>query len=250
MDLQTAAEHLGVHYQTAYRWVRRGVLPAVKRRGAYDVDPSDVEAFAADRAEPSPPPRKATVRSWAAQVRRLHSLLAEGDELGVRDLVQRLVDGGVGPVEICDRLLAPAMRVVGDDWSNALLTVAEEHRATAICERALARLSVHPRGRPRGVCVAATAEAEGHGLASLMAAVALRADRWRVHHLGCRMPVKDTIDFVTRVRADLVVLSLTDPAATPDTDHAASLVGEETGVRVLVGGPGRSLAELLAAARS
>jgi excisionase family DNA binding protein len=30
MDLESAAAVLGVHYQTAYRWVRTGVLPVAK----------------------------------------------------------------------------------------------------------------------------------------------------------------------------------------------------------------------------
>ena len=29
MDLESAAAVLGVHYQTAYRWVRMGLLPAM-----------------------------------------------------------------------------------------------------------------------------------------------------------------------------------------------------------------------------
>jgi excisionase family DNA binding protein len=35
VDLQTAAARLGVHYQTAYRWVRDGSLPAMKRGTTY-----------------------------------------------------------------------------------------------------------------------------------------------------------------------------------------------------------------------
>lgn len=249
VDLQTAAERLGVHYQTAYRWVRKGTLPAVKRGTAYEITDADLAAFAAARAAPAPPPKRAVVRSWDAQVHRLHRLLVDGDELSVRDLLQRLIDGGVDVVTICDRLLAPALRAIGEDWSNGLVSVAEEHRASAICERLLARLTVHPRGRPRGVCVVTTAESEGHSLPAAMAAVALRAERWQVHHLGAGMPLKDTLGFVEALEADVVVLSLTDPAVADEAAHAAELLGDETGARVLLGGPGRTLRELVTSAR-
>lgn len=250
VDLQTAAERLGVHYQTAYRWVRKGTLRAVKQGASYEISDVDLAAFAAARAEPTPPPKRASVRSWEAQVHRLHRLLVDGDELAVRDLVQRLVDGGVDVVTICDRLLAPGLQAIGDDWSVGLVSVAEEHRASAICDRLLARLAVHPRGRPRGVCVVTTTESEGHGLPAAMAAVALRADRWQVHHLGCGVPLKDTLWFVESIGADLVVLSLTNPATADEAVHAAELILDESGVRVLLGGPGRTLAELVSEAKT
>lgn len=249
MDLQTAAERLGVHYQTAYRWVRRGSLVAAKRGTSYEIGEVDLQAFIASRAAPKPPPRITHVRSWGAQVARVHRLLLDGDELTVRDAVQRLVDGGVSPIEVCDRLLAPAMRQLGDDWSNGLASVAEEHRASAIVERVLARIAVHPRGRPRGVAAVATSDSEMHSLPSAMAAVALRCDRWQVHHLGCGVPLKDTLHFVHTVAPGLVVLSVTDPAVAEESHHAADLITSETGVPVLLGRPGSTLRSLVAAAR-
>ena len=44
MELQTAADALGVHYQTAYRWVRSGRLPARLIGGKYVVTRHDVDA--------------------------------------------------------------------------------------------------------------------------------------------------------------------------------------------------------------
>src|SRR3712207_8396019 len=75
VDLQTAADRLGVHYQTAYRWVRDGSLVAVKRGSIYDVDEAALADFAARRSAPTPPPQRATVRDWGRQVDRLYALL-------------------------------------------------------------------------------------------------------------------------------------------------------------------------------
>jgi excisionase family DNA binding protein len=249
LDLRTAADRLGVHYQTAYRWVRDGSLTAVKRGTTYDVEERELDRFRAARAEPAPPPAKATVRSWDHQVDRLFALLAAGDELGSRGLVDRLREGAIEPLVLCDSLVAPALRRVGEAWAQGELNVAEEHRAAAICERLLARLAVHPRGRPRGVAVTATPVGEEHGLAATMAAVALRADRWQVHHLGSQVPTPDLIDLIGAVAADLVVLSVVNPEAVEAADAIGEQLRTATGATVLVGGPGRHLSELLTAAR-
>ena len=46
MQLRQAADVLGVHYQTAYGWVRQGVLPARKTPHGYEVSGTDVSALA------------------------------------------------------------------------------------------------------------------------------------------------------------------------------------------------------------
>ena len=42
ISLQEAADALGVHYMTAYRYVRTGRLPAVKDGAEWRVDPADL----------------------------------------------------------------------------------------------------------------------------------------------------------------------------------------------------------------
>jgi excisionase family DNA binding protein len=50
VNLKTAARRLGVHYQTAYRWVRSGQLVAVKVGSGYEISDAAVERFLAQRA--------------------------------------------------------------------------------------------------------------------------------------------------------------------------------------------------------
>lgn len=237
-----------MHYQTAYRWVRDGSLKAVKRGTSYDVDEAELERFAQRRAEPTPPPRQASVRSWDLQQRRLYRALLDGDELGARAVVERLAEGGIELVTLCEELFAPALRQVGADWAEGRISVAEEHRASAICERLLARLAVHPRGRPRGVAVVATPPGDRHGLAATMATVALRSDRWQVHHLGTEVPTKDLVELAVAVGADAVVLSVANPVARPEAERSAEAL-RAAGIRTLVGGEGLTLRDLLAQVR-
>ena len=238
-----------MHYQTAYRWVRDGSLRAVKRGSVYEIDEAELERFQKARTAPAPPPKQATVRSWSHQVDRLYALLLEGDELGARQLVDRLHDGGIEPLVLCESLFGPTLDRVGASWARGETSVAQEHRASQICERLVARLAVHPRGRPRGVAVVGTQVGEEHSLPAAMAALVLRADRWQVHHLGTQVPTPDLIDLIRMIAASLVVLSPTNPSTVSDAHRVADEVRAATGAHVLVGSPGATLGELVASAR-
>src|SRR5262245_32219651 len=49
MNLKEAARRLGVHYQTAYRWVRSGELVAVRVGSRYEVSEAAIERLRARR---------------------------------------------------------------------------------------------------------------------------------------------------------------------------------------------------------
>jgi methanogenic corrinoid protein MtbC1 len=153
-------------------------------------------------------------------------------------------------VELCDRLISPALRRIGDAWARERISLAEEHRASAICTRLLARISTQPRGRPRGIAVVTTVPGEAHELPGMMAAMALRAERWQVHHLGAQVPYDQLAGLVEREAATLVVLSVTLTAALPESRRYAGLIERGIGVPTVVGCPGASLAELRDLARA
>jgi MerR family transcriptional regulator, light-induced transcriptional regulator len=258
MNLQEAADRLGVHYQTAYRWVREGRLTAVKLRSSYEVTEEELEVFLSRRALPSGPPERVTVRSWDQQRERLFETLVAGDELESRAIVDRLHELNVPLLELCEELLGPAIGMVGDAWHRGDVSVAVEHRATAIVERILARVSTNPRGRPRGTVAVVAAPGDMHSLPGAMAALVLRDDRWKVHHLGSNLPVHEICDFAKEIEADLVVLSLTFQHehdehgpynGVRDVNGLVKLL-ESAGHRVLLGGPGKTLSNLVELARN
>ncbi|HEY7262864.1 MAG TPA: helix-turn-helix domain-containing protein [Trebonia sp.] len=90
MQLSEAADMLGVHYQTAYAWVRQETLPARKTPRGYEVIESNVCALAARRAASREPPREVRVRDWGAQADRLYTALVAGDETQARYDLGRL----------------------------------------------------------------------------------------------------------------------------------------------------------------
>jgi len=249
VDLARAAAHLGVHYQTAYRWVREGRLPAVRVRGRYRLAVADIDAFSASRDVPEPVGIRPGRRSWDRLADRLFVALRAGEEHRAVDLVQRLGSQGEPLVDVLAKLLVPALRRIGEEWSSGDLSIAEEHRASEIVERLLAGLDRRRPGRPRGTVVVTAPAGEQHGLPVAMAAAALRDDGWTVELLGRDLPVDALAHFVTEAAPDLVVLSVTDPSSEAAAAAARDRLAAD-GHTVLVGGQGRTLEELLAQARA
>jgi MerR family transcriptional regulator, light-induced transcriptional regulator len=250
MQLRDAANTLGVHYQTAYGWVRQGTLPARKTPGGYEVSDADVRDLMARRAAGVEPPTEIRVRDWAAQADRLYTALMAGDEALARQDFDRLA-AGTPLAGLCDQVIAPALRRVGLAWAAGEVSVAEEHRATAICLRLIAARARQPQGRPRGVAVTTTPPGEHHGLPSLMAAACLREDRWQVHDLGPDLPTTELIDFAAEAGAALIVLSSAAPDAVRTVGRQAREIRERLPhVRVLAGRPGDTLTHLCELARA
>jgi MerR family transcriptional regulator, light-induced transcriptional regulator len=251
MSLQEAADALGVHYQTAYGWVRSGDLSARKVGRGYVVSLASVRALGASRAAGLPPPREVRVRDWAVQSQRLYDAIINGQETLARRDLDRLAQG-VPIVDLCQLVVGPALRRVGDEWAAGRVTIAAEHRASAICDRLIGARAAHqPSGRPRGTAVVATPPGERHALPSLMAAACLREDRWLVHHLAADLPVNEVGMLAAETGAELVVLS----AATAKGNEAAAGAGRQVkavapGLAVLTGRPGDSLYELISQART
>ncbi|HEY0934707.1 MAG TPA: B12-binding domain-containing protein [Trebonia sp.] len=250
MRLSDAAAALGVHYQTAYGWVRAGTLPARKLPGGYEVSETDVRDLLARRKAGTGPPAEIRVRDWEGQAARLYAALLAGDEAQIRqDFGQP--SGGVPVTELCDLVIGPALHRIGAQWADGELSIATEHRATAICERLIAARFRQPQGRPRGVAVTAAPAGERHGLPALMAAACLRDDHWQVHHLAVDLPVAEIIGFAADTGTSLIVLSSVTPGGARAAAREARQIREQLPhVRVLAGRPGDTLAGLRELARS
>jgi methanogenic corrinoid protein MtbC1 len=189
------------------------------------------------------------VRDWQPIADRLYRSLLSGDEAAVRDAVEDLVTSGLALVEIYELGMVPALVRIGQAWAEGRISIAEEHRASAICERTLGRWSSAPPGRPRGVAVVCSAPSDEHSLPGQLATAALRENHWRVHHLGIGVPVDDIRNLASAEGADVVVISVALPAAQPEAEAMATALRAD-GRRVLVGRPGLTMSDLLAAVQA
>jgi MerR family transcriptional regulator, light-induced transcriptional regulator len=247
LDLRSAATEIGVHYQTAYGWVRSGRLTAELINGRYMVDRADLDAVVLRRHVPAAPnPPGAKRLTHAAD--RMHNALVAGDESAARRIAVNLVTEGSPIADLIQVVIVPALVRIGQAWHDGQLTIWVEHRASAMVERVLGELSPNPKGRRRGTAVVAAVSGDHHSLPTTMAAATLREDNWHVEHLGADMPPAELVDFCAHHDVNLVVITVTNP----DVVRLAVKTERQlraSGVSVIVGGPGKTLDELVALAR-
>jgi MerR family transcriptional regulator, light-induced transcriptional regulator len=247
VDLQTAADELGVHYQTAYRWVRNGRLDAELVGGRYLVSPTDIAELDRARRTPAAPPRPRQNRLEHATDRMYQALVA-GDEPAATKIIRRLDEEGATAIELIRVVLVPPLQKIGRAWADGEVTVWVEHRASAIVERLLGDLAPNPRGRRRGVVVIAALTGDHHSLPTTMAALALRADNWHVHHLGADLPPGELTRFCEAHDVDVAVITVTNSETRATADATATRL-RTAGTPAIVGGLGNDLTELIDLAR-
>jgi MerR family transcriptional regulator, light-induced transcriptional regulator len=247
VDLRSAASEIGVHYQTAYGWIRSGRLKAQMVSGQYLIARLDLDAFVYQRRAPSAPKPPSRTR-LAHSADRMHEALLAGDEPGARRTALTLVNEGSSIADVIQRAIVPALVRIGQAWHEGQLTIWVEHRASAIVERILGELSPNPKGRRRGTAVVAAVSGDQHSLPTSMAAATLREDNWHVEHLGADVPPSELVDFCSHHGVTVVIITATNPDTIP-LAHKAAVDLQAAGTAAIVGGPGRTLAELIALTR-
>ncbi|GAB2566210.1 cobalamin-binding protein [Paractinoplanes abujensis] len=165
-------------------------------------------------------------------------LIGQGDEYGAVEIVNELLDGGAAPQRVIVDLIGAAQIRVGELWAVNEWTVAREHAATAISDRALAALAARTNVRPtRGRVTIACVDGEWHALPTRMLAEMLRLDGWRVDFLGANVPGPHLISHLHQTGPDVVALSCMIATRLPRA-HAAITACKAAGIPVIAGGRG------------
>jgi excisionase family DNA binding protein len=188
MTLQEAADSLGVHYMTVYRYVRQGRLPATRHGAGWRVRSSDVKAL---RSAPAARSRRGAARTGADR-KSLERRMVAGDTAGAWWLVESQLGGGLEPSGILLELLVPALRSIGDRWASGSVSVAEEHRATVAAQRVVGRLGLQfgRPGKDRGTVALAAPSGDLHTLPVAIVADLLRWQGFAVLELGGNTPAE------------------------------------------------------------
>lgn len=239
MTLNEAADLLGVHYMTAYRYVRVGKLAAHKEGRDWRIRRTDLDLMLApqpDAIEADAGRRRA---DWADRVYRRATAY---DERGAWQAVEAAMAAGATPVDLYHTVIIPVLARLGQGWADGELTIAEEHAATNVCRKLVGRLGLLAtrRGRPKGTIALACAPGERHGLATAVAADIFRASGYAVIDCGAEFPLASFIDLVADTAAITAVgISTTMPsnrAAVIET--IAEVRRRAPHVTVMVGGAG------------
>ena len=235
ISLTEAADRLGVHYMTAYRYVRTGRLPAEKVGQEWRVDPDDVRALRDGR------PDEAAVGRGRRRDRttELVDRLTRADEVGAWSIIDDAIGGGMDPADVYLELLVPALALVGHRWASGEITVGQEHQASGVVLRLIGRLGPRfaRRGRKRGTLIVGAPPGDVHGLPSALLSDLLRSRGFDVVDLGADVPAASWATTCASV-AHLAGVGI--GASTPDNDAAIATaiaaIRTETSVPIVLGG--------------
>jgi len=236
LTLPEAAHQLGLHYMTVYRYVRTGKLPAQRDGNSWRVRVKDVEALKAGRAVSEA--RRSTGSS--DRVDALEARLVAGDSAGAWWLVEGRLGGGLDPSGVLTTLVTPALRSIGERWSRGDLSVADEHRATAMAQRIIGRLGLQfgRPGRSRGTLVLAAPAGDLHTLPVAIVADLLRWRGFAVSELGANTPpdalAKAAQDADRLVAVGIAATTTGRDAAITESIHAVQAARPD--VTVILGG--------------
>jgi methanogenic corrinoid protein MtbC1 len=128
--------------------------------------------------------------------------------LGVVDAARL---GGMDVRTVYLSVLQPALYEVGRRWERGLMSVAQEHFATAVTQTVMSRLAGElllraPLGR-RSI-IAACVDAERHEVGLRMLCDLLEVEGWTTIYLGPTVPTADLVRMVGERRPDALALSV------------------------------------------
>jgi excisionase family DNA binding protein len=239
VSLDQAAKRLGVHYMTVYRYVRLGQLPAERRDGTWHVLVSDLDHFVGAKKKRA----KRGSRPAADWPARLEQRLLDGDEAGAAKLLDDALASGHDLFSLYLEVVSPSMVSIGERWAAGKLHIHEEHRASVIVGRLMARVSARfaHRGPSRGTVVIGGPSGEHHGLSLTMVADLLRSKGWNVSDIGTNVPAESfatAVKGVDQLRAVCVGVTLSQslPAARDVIREVRKVLPD--GVAVYLGGAG------------
>jgi excisionase family DNA binding protein len=251
---------LGVSVTTIKRWVDGGILPAHKTAGGHrklvlaevlrlvrenDFPRLDLARLNLVAGRGVPPEPDTLAQSLGLALRR-------GDRDRVRALVLGAHEAGLALASLADRVIAPAVNRLGQEWASGRIDVLHEHRGTQVCAAALYELKARldlPAERQRPLAVGGGPENDSYYLANLLAEMVLREAGWEAVNLGPHTPFAAFRRALRELKPRLLWLSashLVDPAAFLDEYRGLYHEAERAGVALAVGG--RALTEGVRAA--
>jgi len=238
LTLHEAADELGVHYMTAYRYVRTGMLEATKSGGNWRVSQVALDRFrAGESMGPVGPGRRAP---WSD---RLEARLLAGDAGGAWGVVEAAMAAGTDLDEVYLDVLSPALVSIGERWHSGEIDVAIEHRASGLAARIVGRLGHRfvRRGRSRGAVIIGAPAGELHSLPVAILGDLLRMRGWDVSDLGANVPHRSFVAALGAMPDAVAIgLSVTSEDGVDSLPTACATIRAAAPALLLVAG-GRSI---------
>jgi methanogenic corrinoid protein MtbC1 len=146
----------------------------------------------------------------AELMREFLEAILVGNRRSAAAILENALTSGRTVLDLYTHVVQEALYEIGRQWQANQITVADEHRATAITQYVLAQLYhlVPPPAQNRGRVVIAAVQGEHHQVGSLLVSDALEADGWDVTFLGASTPCESIVKMVGTYRPHVLGLSV------------------------------------------
>jgi MerR family transcriptional regulator, light-induced transcriptional regulator len=145
----------------------------------------------------------------AIYANQLYQALIKHDEVRTGDLLREVLS--IFDLKtICVDVLTPCLVEIGEAWYRGEIRITTEHFASAYLRgKLLTLLQAYPSRRTAPYILIGGAPTEQHEIGSLMMAVMLRSEGYRVEYLGPDIPIDDLVDYAKFEKPSMIVLSAT-----------------------------------------
>ncbi|MGE5589013.1 MAG: homocysteine S-methyltransferase family protein [Bacillota bacterium] len=174
--------------------------------------------------------------------RSLFQAVLEGNREGILPLTEQALQQGLGPMEILNGMLIPAIEDVGDKFGAGIFFLPQLMLSAEAMKRAFHRLKpelekLKEGETERGRVVLATVEGDIHDIGKNIVAVLLENHGFRVLDLGKSVPADRILEAARNEEADLIGLSALMTTTMPRMcDVVNKVVEQDLPVRVMIGG--------------
>jgi methanogenic corrinoid protein MtbC1 len=118
---------------------------------------------------------------------------------------------------ICLDVITPSLVEIGEAWHRGEIRITTEHfSSTFLRGKLITLLQAYPTHRSAPYVMIGTAPSEQHDIGSLILAVLLRRDGFRVEYLGTDVPIEDLVDYARYEHPALIILSATSEHSAPE----------------------------------
>jgi methanogenic corrinoid protein MtbC1 len=122
-------------------------------------------------------------------------------------------------------VLIPTLTQIGEAWYRGEIDVAIEHFASKfIIGKLMHIFQTLPLRAKREFIIIGCAPDEFHEIGSLMLAILLRSQGYRIDYLGADIPLDDLVDFVESEKPAMVILSVTMQGAAKYVEIASQKI--------------------------
>ncbi len=136
--------------------------------------------------------------------------LIRGNSSNSREIVNSLLENRVSVLNLYENLFRRALYQVGEYWAKNIISVAEEHIATAIVENLISQLQTTRSlsGEPSKRVLISCVTYDLHQVGAKMVANLFEFKGWESIYLGANMPIGALLSAIERTKPNLLCLSL------------------------------------------